>query len=97
MLGPICSKHGISVGATGAEGGSEWVFSVEGPSLGRKQICLSGKENLLFTYLREHESLNLPSVFSSTARASDKTMIKDHMVMQAPLDLPHTFSAYFSY
>lgn len=72
-LGPSCSTQGISAGAASAAGGTEWVSSAEGPSLGRKQTCMSGKENLPLTFIREHESLNLPDVFSSTAHTSDKT------------------------
>lgn len=56
------AEHGISVGAASAEGGTEWISSGEGLSLGRKQASTSGKEKVL-TFIRAHESLNLPNVF----------------------------------
>lgn len=68
-----CSTPGVSGRAASTERGTEWVSSADSPSLGRKQTCMSGKENLFLTFIREHESLNLPNVFSSTAHTSDKT------------------------
>lgn len=54
--------HRISIGASSAEGGTEWVSSGEGLSLGSKQTSMRGKEKLL-TLIRAHESLNLPCVY----------------------------------
>lgn len=44
--------------------------------MGRKKTCVTGKKNLL-TFIREHESLNLPNVFINTAHSSDKTWEKN--------------------
>lgn len=67
------AEHGISVGAASAEGGTEWISSGEGLSLGRKQASTSGKEKVL-TFLRAHESLKFAQcLFSSPADTSGKT------------------------